>query len=182
MEGPRSESVPRLCVCSLQKAELHLEARFCFSYSKIICDTRYICLGFALYLHSPLSTWLLHQANEDVSRQCAVTVVHDRPDVAVCIHRRKARQSLRWGSSISQGRVKGKPFSADLYKACCPWDQGVWYWLKPHSLLIHPAIMRLSTSHKLHLNCGCPFLSFFFPLLWFETMFKRFGRFLNTWV
>lgn len=73
MEGTHSISASRLCVCSLQKDELHLEARFCVLHSKIIWDTPYICLGFALYLHYLSAGWLLHKANGEVSSQLALS-------------------------------------------------------------------------------------------------------------
>lgn len=112
MEEIHSISVSRLCVYSLQKGELHLEATFCFSNSKIMQDTPYICLGFASYLHYPLAGWLLHKANGEVSSQCAATLVLSKTvQTWLCaIHGRKSRQSLRRGSSISQGRVKGNHF------------------------------------------------------------------------
>lgn len=52
VEGPHSLAVSRLCVCSLQKNKLHLEARFCFShsFSQVIWATPGICLGSALHL------------------------------------------------------------------------------------------------------------------------------------
>jgi len=121
MEGPHSISVSRLCVCSLQKGKLHLEARFGFSYSKIIWDIACICLGFALCLHYPLAGRLLHKANGEVSSQCAATpVLSSTVWTWPCA-------SVEGGRAVSVARLisksgegQGKPFSADLYKAGWP--------------------------------------------------------------